>query len=379
MDAPFLFGKTVSEDAFTNRQADIKRLTGNLQNRINTILISTRRWGKSSLVKKVKEQISSRKTRVVMLDLLRIRNEEEFYKTLAKETIKATSNKLTEWIETGKLFLKHITPKISLGTDPMQDFDISFEWKELEKHYAELLNLPQKIAKKKKLHLILCIDEFQNCESFSESKLFQKRLRTEWQHHHDVTYCLYGSRQHMMTELFEKQSNPFYKFGDVIYLPKILRNDWINFIQEQFRSTKKNINEELANLIAAMAQDHSYYVQQLSYLVWIATTKTVTDTIVLSAIDDLLAQNSMLYTRDTENLTNAQFNFLKAVAEGVHSGLSSKEVLNKYQLGTSANVLKIKRGLIQKELIDDSNGIHFLDPVYERWFKKNILKQKLEI
>lgn len=379
MDAPFLFGKTVSEDAFTNRQADIKRLTGNLQNRINTILISPRRWGKSSLVKKVTEQISSRKTRVVMLDLLRIRNEEEFYKTLAKETIKATSNKLTEWIETGKLFLKHITPKISLGTDPMQDFDISFEWKELEKHYAELLNLPQKIAKKKKLHLILCIDEFQNCESFSESKLFQKRLRTEWQHHHDVTYCLYGSRQHMMTELFEKQSNPFYKFGDVIYLPKILRNDWINFIQEQFRSTKKNINEELANLIAAMAQDHSYYVQQLSYLVWIATTKTVTDTIVLSAIDDLLAQNSMLYTRDTENLTNAQFNFLKAVAEGVHSGLSSKEVLNKYQLGTSANVLKIKRGLIQKELIDDSNGIHFLDPVYERWFKKNILKQKLEI
>ena len=379
MDAPFLFGKTVSEDAFTNRQADIKRLTGNLQNRINTILISPRRWGKSSLVKKVTEQISSRKTRVVMLDLLRIRNEEEFYKTLAKETIKATSNKLTEWIETGKLFLNHITPKISLGTDPMQDFDISFEWKELEKHYAELLNLPQKIAKKKKLHLILCIDEFQNCESFSESKLFQKRLRTEWQHHHDVTYCLYGSRQHMMTELFEKQSNPFYKFGDVIYLPKILRNDWINFIQEQFRSTKKNINEELANLIAAMAQDHSYYVQQLSYLVWIATTKTVTDTIVLSAIDDLLAQNSMLYTRDTENLTNAQFNFLKAVAEGVHSGLSSKEVLNKYQLGTSANVLKIKRGLIQKELIDDSNGIHFLDPVYERWFKKNILKQKLEI
>jgi len=28
VDAPFLFGKTVSEDAFTNRQVDIKRLTG---------------------------------------------------------------------------------------------------------------------------------------------------------------------------------------------------------------------------------------------------------------------------------------------------------------------------------------------------------------
>jgi uncharacterized protein len=379
MDAPFLFGKTVSEDAFTNRQADIKRLTTNLQNRINTILISPRRWGKSSLVKKVTEQISNRNTRVIMLDLLSIRNEEEFYKVLAKETIKATSNKLTEWIETGRQFLKQVTPKISLGTDPTQDFDISFEWKELEKNYAEILNLPQKIAKKKNLHLIICIDEFQNCESFKESKLFQKRLRTEWQHQHNVTYCLYGSRHHMMAELFEKQSNPFYKFADVMYLPKISRNDWISFIQGQFRNTKKSISEELANLVAAMVQDHSYYVQQLSYLVWLATSKTVSQEIVMESVENLLAQNSMLYTRDTESLTNAQFNFLKALAEGVHTGLSSKEVLHKYRLGTSANAVKIKKGLIQKELIDDSNGIHFLDPVYELWFKKNMLQQKIEI
>ena len=183
----------------------------------------------------------------------------------------------------------------------------------------------------------------------------------------------------MMAELFEKQSNPFYKFGDVIYLPKISRNDWIDFIQEQFRSTKKNINEETANLIAALVQDHSYYVQQLSYLVWMATSKTVTAEIVMTGVEDLLAQNSMLYTRDTENLTNAQFNFLKALAEGVHTGLSSRDVLHKYQLGTSANALKIKKGLIQKELIDDTNGIHFLDPVYELWFKKNMLHQKIEI
>ncbi len=376
MDAPFSFGKTVTEEAFTNRTADIKRLTNNLQNHINTILISPRRWGKSSLVKKTTTGIRSRNIKVIMLDLLSIRNEEEFYKVLATETIKATSNKLTEWIETAKEFLKHITPKISLGTDPMQDFDISFEWKELEKNYKEILNLPENIAKKKKLHLVICIDEFQNCENFKESKLFQRRLRTEWQHHHQVTYCLYGSRQHMMAELFEKQSNPFYKFGDVLYLPKISRNDWISFIQQQFKATKKNIGEDMADLIAAMVQDHSYYVQQLSYLVWIATSKTVTKEIILAAIEDLLAQNAILYTRDTENLTNAQYNFLKALAEGVHTGLSSKVVVHKYLLGTSANVLKIKKALIQKELIDDQKGIYFLDPVYELWFKKNMLHQK---
>jgi hypothetical protein len=184
----------------------------------------------------------------------------------------------------------------------------------------------------------------------------------------------------MMAELFEKQSQPFYKFGDVVYLPKISRGDWIAFIQKQFAGTKKNISEDLANLIAALVQDHSYYVQQLSYLVWNATQKKVIKEIIIAALDSLLAQNAILYTRDTENLSNAQYHFLRAVAEGVHSGLSSKEVIDKYGLGTSANVLKIKKALLQKELIDEQPGdIQFLDPVYELWFKKNILRNQLVI
>jgi hypothetical protein len=380
METPFLFGKTVSEEAFTNRLADIARLSNNLHNHVNTILISPRRWGKSSLVKKVAAQLQSRNTKMIRLDLLSIRNEEEFYKLLAAETIKATSNKLTEWIATAKEFLKHITPKIAVGTDPVNDFEISFEWKELEKHYREILNLPQKIAAKKKLHLIICVDEFQNSAAFKEPLLFQKRLRTEWQHHQQVTYCLYGSRQHMMAQLFEKQSMPFYRFGDVMYLPKIERSEWILFIQKQFAATQKKITEDLSNIIAAMVQDHSYYVQQLSYLVWAATTKTVTKEIVVQSVQKLLEQNAILYTRDTEELTNAQHNFLKAVASGIHKGLSSKEVVQDYRLGTSANVLKIKKALLQKELIDESGGaVYFLDPVYELWYQKNMLNKEIII
>ena len=221
---------------------------------------------------------------------------------------------------------------------------------------------------------------FSACASFKNPQLFLKRLRTEWQHHQKVTYCLYGSRQHMMAELFEKQSQPFYKFGDVVYLPKISREDWIFFIRKQFTATKKTITEEQANLVAALVQDHSYYVQQLSYLVWNATPKKVTPEIIHAALHDLLAQNAILYTRDTENLSNAQYHFLRAVAEGIHSGLSSKEVVQKYGLGTSANVLKIKKALLQKELIDEQPGnIQFLDPVYELWFRKNILRIQLQV
>jgi hypothetical protein len=378
MNTPFLFGKTVSTELFTNRTDEKKRLKDNFINKINTILISPRRWGKSSLVKKVAEDVQGRSTKVAMLDMMSIRNEEEFYSFLTTQAIKATSNKLTEWVDLTKQFLKHITPKISLGVDPAEDFEISFEWNEINKNYRELLNLPEKIAIEKKIRIIICIDEFQNLESFKDPLLFQKRLRAEWQHHQHVTYCLYGSKQHMMMELFENQSMPFYKFGDVMYLPKIKRADWIKFIETQFASTNKNISKELANDIAERAQDHSYYVQQLSHLVWLHTDRRVALESIAKATIEITEQNALLYSRDTEDLTGPQLNFLKAVANGVHNGLSSKAIIDQYDLGTSANVLKIKKTLIKKELIDDTGGdIFFLDPIYQLWFRLNILRQKI--
>lgn len=378
METPFLFGRVVSKDSFTNRVNDILRLRNNLTNQINTILISPRRWGKTSLVNKVATSLNSHTTKIVQLDLMGIRNEEEFYSVLARATIKATSGKLTDWLKLIKDVFKHISPKISMGNDPLNDFEISFEWKDIEKNYKEILQLPEKIAAKKNIKLIICIDEFQNIESFKDPLLFQKKLRTEWQHQKLVTYCLYGSKQHMMTSLFEKQSMPFYKFGDVMYLSKIERKEWVKYIQKQFVASHKIITADLADTIAAAVEDHSYYVQQLCYIIWLSTQKKVSKELIEKSIDDLLIQNTLLYSRDTEDLTGPQLNFLKALANGIETGLSSIEILKTYQLGTSANVVKIKKALQQKELIEEnSSGVYFMDPVFRLWFIKNILRKDI--
>lgn len=173
MQTPFLFGRTVSASEFTNRTKEMLRLKDNFNNQVNTILISPRRWGKSSLVKKVALTLNSRQTKTVMIDMMGIRNEEGFYKALATATIKATAGKMEEWIANCKLFLKNLTPKISIGSDPLQELDISFEWKSLEKNYQEILNLPEKIAVAKNIKIIVCLDEFQNLGNFDEPELFQ--------------------------------------------------------------------------------------------------------------------------------------------------------------------------------------------------------------
>jgi hypothetical protein len=374
MKSPFLFGRTVSAEGFTNRVKEIKRLKANFIHQVNTILISPRRWGKSSLVKKVSDEVKSRAIRIVQIDLLGIRSEEEFYKVLATETIKATGNRLEEWLHACKTFFKHITPKISVGSNPVEDFEISFEWHEIEKNYKEILQLPEMIAAAKKIRIIICIDEFQNLAVFREPLLFQKRLRSEWQHQQRVNYCLYGSQHHMMMELFERQSMPFYKFGDVMYLSRIDRAEWISFIVDKFRETGKKIDAAHAESIAQTVQDHSYYVQQLSHIVWLNTEKVATTEILENSVNDLLEQNAILYTRDTEELSTNQLLFLKAIAEGVHKGLSSIKTIEKYRFGTSANVLKIKHALMKKELIEERGGnVYFIDPVYELWFRKFVI------
>lgn len=178
-----------------------------------------------------------------------------------------------------------------------------------------------------------------------------------------------------MSELFDKQSLPFYKFGDVLYLQKIAKTDWINYITKRFESTGKSIPEAFAGQICDWVENHSFYVQQLSWLVWLRTDSVVGRNDLLSGLEDLLNQNTMLYQKETEGLSAYQMNFLKAMAEGVNKEFSSKKIIDKYNLGSSSNINRLKKALVQKELIDlTSNRITFLDPAYRLWFRKEIIK-----
>lgn len=377
MESPFQFGKVVEGDYFTNRKEDLKQLMSNFNNGINTILLSPRRWGKTSLIKKaLANYTNNKKVKVCLIDLFSVRTEEEFFSLFAREIIKSTSTKVEEWIAVTKDFLSRVAPQISIGTDPINDFNIKFNLSKDSKNASDILNLPEKIAKKKNIRVIFCIDEFQNLGSLTESIKLQKLLRSVFQNHKNVVYCLFGSKRHMMLELFENKSMPFYKFGDLLNLKKISKEDLISFIISRFESTGKDIPKEIAESIVARMDKHPYYVQQFAHIVWNNTETRVTKKIFEYSLEKILEQNSILFEREIENLSNTQINFLAAIAEGVTSGFSSKEVLSNYKLGSSANVVKIKNVLINKEVIDfeNSNAV-FVDPVFKLWVQKFYLRK----
>jgi AAA+ ATPase superfamily predicted ATPase len=380
-DSPFIYGITVSEHSFTNRELECAKLQSNLLNGINTTIISPRRWGKSSLVEKVISEISKtdKNTKTVIIDLFSVGSEEEFLESFAREIIKASSSKWEDWMSSGRDLFKKLIPKFSIGIDPNTDFSLSFDWEELKRNSDEVLNLPEMIAQSKGIKFIICLDEFQNLSSFNEFLKFEKKLRAYWQRHKLVTYCLYGSKRHMMTDIFNNPAKPFYRFGDIMLLQKIETKKWIAFICNGFANTGKQIDKNIAVTIPSLMKNHSWYVQQLAHYTWNLTESKATINEVNTALKELINANSPLYQKEVESISHTQLNLLKAVTKG-EIQFTSAAVMQKHALGTPRNVSKNKTILINSDMIHEVNGVYeFVDPAFELWFKKQYFNQNYTI
>lgn len=373
-EAPFVFGVRVEGDTFTDRREETERLLMNFRYGVNTILISPRRMGKTSLVDKVCSLLKDDGIRIARIDAFGCRSEYDFINAFATAVVRATSSRWEEWMENAKVFLSRFVPKISFGQDPMNDFSISLEYNASNTTTEDVLALPERIAEAKGYRIVVCIDEFQQIGDFADSLTFQKKLRSVWQLQQRVSYCLYGSKKHIMETMFQNHSYPFYRFGDLFYLQKISEDDWVEYICSRFKVTGKAISVQLAREICQLTDRYSSYVQQLAWFVWLKTRDEANEEDLAQAVDRLLDACEPLFIQQTEELSAYQMNFLKAIANGVNTGFTQSSVLSQYHLGTAANITRLKKSLSDKDLITTvaANRIELSDPILLLWLKKRV-------
>ena len=371
MERAFIYGMSVEGENFTDRVKETKRLKLDFENGINVILISPRRMGKSSIVRKVKSEITDPTIKVVFMDIYDCRSEYDFYNRFASVVMKETATKTEQVIDHIKRFLIRLTPKIAFSPEPLSELSISLGITPENYQPEEILQLPELIAKEQGIHLIICIDEFQQIGEFTNSLTVQKRLRGIWQHQRHVSYCLFGSKRHLMTKLFQNRKMPFYQFGEMMFLDKIPTSDWVTFICSRFKKQGKHISEELAERICETVENHSSYVQQLAWNVLAETDKETTKQDFVNGVKALIAQCSGLFEEQIKGLSSYQLNFIRAICKGVHTDFGSKAVLEEYNLGTKSNISRIKTALLARELIDvTSDGVFLEDPVFKLWMSR---------
>lgn len=371
MNIPFSFGKIVREDDFTDRRQETAKLLANIQALTNTAIISPRRWGKSSLVNKVVDIVSEDSGyMIVRMNVFKCDDEQDFYALFAKSVMEQISSSVEALIANSREFLSHLLPKVSFS-DPLSRYEISFGLDVVKNPIPEdILDLPQRIAARRGKKVVVCIDEFQQIGEFSNSSRFQKILRTHWQEQTDVAYILYGSKKHMMLNIFGEYKSPFYKFGDIMFLPKISKADWQDYIVSRFRDTGKNIQSDIAGYIAQMVDNHPYYVQQLAQLSWLRCESECTVETVDSALSSMLDALNLQFIGIMDTLTDKQRNFLCALADGVVQ-LTAERTLTTYKLGTNGNVRIIRNALLKRDMIDvEGKSVQIQDPVFKLWLQR---------
>lgn len=376
MEKSFVYGVAVTDFNFTGRKEETLRLQRNFEHGQNTILISPRRWGKTSLVKHVCRQMADSEVLTVYLDIFGCKSEYEFYNALATAVLQQTASKVQLWMEEARDFLLRLTPKISFTPDPSSEFSVSLGITPETHSPEQVLDMVEQIAVRKNRPIVVCIDEFQQIGEMGNSRSIQARLRSVWQHHHMTSYCLFGSRQHMMSSIFLNRSMPFYQFGDLIWLQRIPTSDWTDYIVSHFEQAKRHITEEQAGRICKMVDNYPSYVQHLASIILhrLPEGESVTDEMMEPALTELIGTNEMLYMQQVEPLSAYQMNLLRAIVSGIHYGYTEKRVRTNFDLGSPSNIVRLRDALIERDLIySEMKKLYATDPIFSLWFKRRFL------
>ena len=157
MVSPFQYGSLVEKDNFIDRTEDRALLKQLLMSGIHVMLISPRRWGKSSLVKVVTDELAdeNENVRICRIDAFSINDETEFYRTFASRVMSCAASRFERGLKEMKKFLTGVVPQLVIKDDltDFLTFDLRFEPQERDK--LEILALPEKIAKDKNLCIIV--------------------------------------------------------------------------------------------------------------------------------------------------------------------------------------------------------------------------------
>jgi uncharacterized protein len=352
---------------FCNRAEETKNLIRNFRSGISTTLVSIRRLGKTALIHHVGNNIP-KNALFIYMDIHATENLNDFLNIFTAAVINSV-NENSHFGKKAWKYIQSLRPVVSfdqLTGTPQFAFDFQ------QKEAATSIQGVIKLLEQHSAPILVAIDEFQQIMKYPEENT-DAWLRSIIQKLKNVSFIFSGSRQHMMTELFNHPSRPFYRSTNLLKLEKISTEDYSEFIIKKFKEGKMNISSETTQDILEWTERYTYYVQLLCNRIYISKYKTITKELWQGEAYKLLKEHEPVFFNFRELLTQQQWSLLKALAkEDTIYQPTSGDFISKYNLGSSAAVLRSLNSLIEKEMVYfdfDSEGKKYYK-VYDLLLKK---------
>jgi len=373
MRNPFIYGESVVGEHFCDRDAEIRKLKMDILNCQKIFLISSRRMGKTSLIRTVISQISSKNVTPIFLDLEEFSSYREFlnaYLSLLVE--KSTSkNKILKFIGQVVSGLR-IDFKIDEVGRPM--LSLGYAEPISAKVESRIFNLPEIIAKKQNKKLVIVFDEFQEILNLKRENI-EGALRSHIQHQRNIAYIFAGSKKHLLNEMVNSQDKPFYRIGPVMYLQKIPETQFLEFIKEKFTGTGIKAKNEVFNKIINVSEHIPYYVQMLSHELWDfgITKRKLVEKDIEQVFSQLLHQYSQNFHLEWSRLILSKRQLLKAIALYGGKQVLSNKYLKRSNLGLPSSVRRTLLSLVKDAYLDrDEDEYFFPDILFREWIKSGV-------
>ncbi len=357
---------------FCDRQAETKLLTSNALNGVNTTLLSERRMGKTGLIQHVFAQLRKKKAQGIYIDIYATQSLKDFTNQLATAILKVYPEKNS----IGKKFLQLLKSfRPTLSFDPLNGSpEVSFDFAQA-KQYEQSLGGLFNFLEKQPTPIVIAIDEFQQVTFYPEKNM-EALLRSHIQQLKNVYFIFSGSSQHLLSDMFGNTKRPFFSSTQSLYLGPIPADQYAPFISLKFSERKRQIAPEAVQFILEWTRLHTYYTQALCNKLFASGQKKVTLPIAQQVAADILLEHEPIFFQYRSLLTPNQWQLLKAIAgEDKVYQPSAKHFMQKYLLGTPANVQRSLEALLSKEMVykqKDEQGFYYrvYDCFLARWLEK---------
>ncbi len=360
MQNPFKFGSVVTGSDFADRQRELAELARELTDGQHLFLLSPRRYGKTSLILAALDSLRARGTLVAYVDAFRTTTPAQLLELMGQAVLRAAESHPERLLRLATELLGRLRPQV--GTDatgkPTLSLDIGTSPRGALALQEEVLDLPERLAAKRRRRVVVAFDEFQEMKRFPGATL-EKAMRSHFQHHQRVSYLFAGSRQSVLQDMATRERSPFYRFGQVMSLGPIPPKEFAPFLEARFKRGRLRVPREVAEAILTAAEDVPYNVQRLCHQLWdmlAGKAERVTEQDIGRALAIIVDQDAPYFSSAWDRLSLHQRQVVQAIARGGGRNVFAGEFLTAHRLGSHSSVQTSLRLLLKEQIVLKSNG-----------------------
>ncbi len=378
MGNPFYLQEIPIDAPFCNRKTELKELQAYAEAKANVVLYSPRRYGKTSLVKRIQKTLFSKGAITLFADFFGVASVDDVASRLAKAVYVMTHKKEPLWksaLRTMKSFRPVLKP------DPSGGVALSVEPSGSGKGGLELLDetmdsLREFVSATQSL-VHVALDEFQEIVTLKEALQIEGIMRTQIQQQ-QASYFFIGSRRRILLGIFNQRQRPFFQSAINYPLKLLPPEELAEFIVEQFRRGQRKCTKSMAEKLVALTGFHPYYSQKLAFFVY-ELSRRATEESIHRAMERLILSEKPVLEAILQGLSPHQRLLLQALAKEPTPKLLASGYIQKHGLGSVGGVQHSSRQLEELDLIekDEKTGVwRPVDPILARWLRMQ-MEEKL--